>query len=195
MTLGHSLKCRCERIKILEKKIQDKLKKIKMLILDVDGVMTDGKIIMDSDGREMKNFNVRDGHGLVMIQRHGIQVAILTGRTSAVVDHRARDLKITEVYQGALNKKEVFEQILKKNKLLPDTTAFIGDDIVDIPVLKMVGFSVAVADALDVVKKPVDYVTANKGGQGAVREICEMLLMAQGYWTEVAARYDFVELI
>ncbi|MEN6358490.1 MAG: phenylphosphate carboxylase subunit delta, partial [Smithella sp.] len=92
----------------MNKKVDGKLKKIKMLILDVDGVMTDGKIIMDGDGREMKNFNVRDGHGLVMIQRCGIQVAILTGRTSAVVNHRARDLKITQVYQGALNKKEIF---------------------------------------------------------------------------------------
>ncbi len=180
---------------MLKEEIQGKLKKIKMLVLDIDGVMTDGSIIMDSDGREMKNFNVRDGHGLVMIQRYGIQVAILTGRTSAVVDHRARDLKITEVYQGALNKKEIFAQILKKNNLTPDTISYMGDDIVDIPVLKSVGFSVAVADALDLVKKTVDYVTVNKGGQGAVREICEMLLMAQGYWPEVAARYDFAELI
>jgi 3-deoxy-D-manno-octulosonate 8-phosphate phosphatase (KDO 8-P phosphatase) len=180
---------------MLKEEIQTKLKKIKMLVLDVDGVMTDGSIIMDSDGREMKNFNVRDGHGLVMIQRHGIQVAILTGRTSAVVDHRARDLKITEVYQGALNKKEIFAQILEKNNLTPETIAYMGDDIVDIPVLKLVGFSVAVADALDLVKKTVDYATVNRGGQGAVREICEMLLMAQGHWPEVAARYDFSELI
>jgi 3-deoxy-D-manno-octulosonate 8-phosphate phosphatase (KDO 8-P phosphatase) len=180
---------------MLKKEIQETLKKIKMLILDVDGVMTDGSIIMDSDGREMKNFNVRDGHGLVMLQRHGIQVAILTGRTSAVVDHRARDLKITEVYQGALNKKEVFAQILEKNHLTPEVIAYLGDDIVDIPVLKMVGFAAAVADALDLVKKTVDYVTVNGGGQGAVREICEMLLMSQGYWTEVAARYDFTDLM
>ena len=143
----------------------------------------------------MKNFNVRDGHGLVMIQRHGIGVAILTGRTSAVVEHRARDLKITEVYQGALNKKEIFRQILQKNLLSPDQIAYMGDDLVDIPVLKMVGFSVTVADAMELVKKFVDYVTANKGGDGAVREICEMLLVAQGFWPEVAARYEFTELI
>ena len=118
----------------MEKKIAEKLKNIRMLILDVDGVMTDGSIIMDSDGREMKNFNVRDGHGLVMIQRHGIQVAILTGRTSAVVDHRAHDLKITEVYQGALNKKEIFQQILQKNDITSNAIAYMGDDIVDIPV-------------------------------------------------------------
>jgi 3-deoxy-D-manno-octulosonate 8-phosphate phosphatase (KDO 8-P phosphatase) len=180
---------------MLKEEIQGKLEKIRMLVLDVDGVMTDGSIIMDSEGREMKNFNVRDGHGLVMIQRHGIQVAILTGRTSTVVDHRARDLKITEVYQGVLNKKEIFAQILKKNNLTSETIAYMGDDIVDITVLKLVGFSVAVADALDLVKKTVDYVTVNRGGQGAVREICEMLLMAQGHWPEVAIRYDFAELI
>ncbi len=180
---------------MLEKKIQDKLEKIKMLILDVDGVMTDGKIIMDSEGRELKNFNVLDGHGLVMIQRHGIQVGILTGRTSAVVDHRARDLKITEVYQGALNKKEVFGQILQKNQLTPEMIAYLGDDIVDIPVLKMVGFAAAVADAQELVKKTVHYVTRSRGGDGAVRELCEMLLVAQGYWPDVAARYDFTDLV
>ncbi len=179
----------------MEKKLIEKLRKIKMLVLDVDGVMTDGKIIMDSEGRELKNFNVRDGHGLVMIQRHGIKVAILTGRTSAVVDHRARDLKITEVYQGALNKKEVFAQLLQKNGLTADQIAYMGDDIVDIPVLKMVGFSSAVADALEIVKKTSDYVTISNGGAGAVREICEMLLVAQGFWPEVAVRYDFTEMI
>jgi 3-deoxy-D-manno-octulosonate 8-phosphate phosphatase (KDO 8-P phosphatase) len=175
--------------------IEEKLKKIKMLILDVDGVMTDGKITMDSEGRELKNFHVWDGHGLVMLQRHGFQVAILTGRTSAVVEHRARDLKIAEVYQGALNKKEVFLKILEKNSLRPEQIAYVGDDIVDIPVLKMVGFSVAVDNALNVVKKVVDYVTVSQGGHGAVREICEMLLVAQGYWKEVAQRYDFVEFL
>jgi 3-deoxy-D-manno-octulosonate 8-phosphate phosphatase (KDO 8-P phosphatase) len=175
----------------MKKKVREKLEGIKMLILDVDGVMTDGRIIMDGDGREMKNFYVRDGHGLVMLQRHGIRVAILTGRTSSVVDHRARDLKITEVYQGALNKKAVFARILEKNSLAPEQTAYLGDDIVDIPVLKRVGFSAAVADAVDEVKKHVDYVTVCRGGQGAVREICEMLLMAQGCWPEIAGRYDF----
>lgn len=179
----------------MEKEMIGKLKKIKMLLLDVDGVMTDGQIIMDSEGRELKNFNVRDGHGLVMIQRHGIAAGILTGRTSAVVDHRARDLKITEVYQGALDKKEIFAQILQKNCLTPDQIAYMGDDIVDIPVLKMVGFSAVVADALDIVKRTAHYVTACRGGEGAVREVCEMLLVAQGFWPEVANRYDFAEWI
>jgi 3-deoxy-D-manno-octulosonate 8-phosphate phosphatase (KDO 8-P phosphatase) len=157
--------------------------------------MTDGGIIMDKDGCEMKQFNVRDGHGLVMIQRYGLKVAILTGRTSPVVERRARDLKIEEVYQGALNKKEVLTQILARNNLTPDAIAYMGDDLVDIPVLKMVGFSATVADGVDLVKKTVDYVTKNKGGQGAVREVCEMLLMAQGYWSQVADRYEFADLV
>ncbi len=178
-----------------EKKYLTKLKKIKLLLLDVDGVLTDGKIIMDSDGRELKSFNVRDGHGLVMLHRHGIAAGILTGRTSTVVEHRARELKITEVYQGALNKKEAFQIILEKNRLIPEQVAFVGDDIVDIPVLRKVGFSVAVADALDLVKRSVDYITVNRGGAGAVREVCEMLLKAQGYWPEVANRYDFSDLV
>lgn len=165
-----------------------------MLILDVDGVLTDGFVIIDDNGHETKNFNVRDGHGLKMIQRYGIKVALLTGRQSEVVKHRARDLGIKEIHQKVFNKKEVFAKILKKNKLTADQVAFIGDDIVDIPVLKAVGFSAAVADAVDVVKKTVDYITKNNGGRGAVREICDMLLQAQGKWPEVAARYEFTPL-
>ncbi len=175
----------------MKKNIKEKLKKIKMLILDVDGVMTDGRIIMDDSGREIKNFHVRDGHGLKILQRYGVKVAILTGRKSKVVEHRAKDLEIKYVYQKVYNKKEVFGEILKKQKLSANEVAFIGDDIVDVPVLKSVGFSVAVADAIDVVKKSVHYVTENQGGNGAVREICEMILKAQGKWPEIAARYEF----
>ena len=175
----------------MKKNIEEKLQKVKLLILDVDGVMTDGRIIMDYKGREMKNFDVRDGHGLKIIQRYGIKVAILTGRQSKVVEHRARDLEINDVYQGALNKKDVFGKILERHKLSAGAVAFMGDDIVDIPVLKRVGFSAAVADALDIVKKSVDYITVNRGGHGAVREICEMILQAQGKWPEIAAKYEF----
>lgn len=175
----------------MKKNIKEKLEKIKLLILDVDGVMTDGRIIMDCEGRELKNFNVRDGHGIKLLQRYGIRIAILTGRKSKVVEYRAKDLEIEDVYQKVFNKKEVFEKILKKHKLSADETAFMGDDIVDIPVLKRVGFSAAVADAVDEVKKSVDYITKNTGGHGAVRELCEMILEAQDKWQEVAARYEF----
>jgi len=166
-----------------------------MLILDVDGVMTDGRVIMDDSGKEIKNFDVRDGHGIKLVARYGIKVVLLTGRQSEVVKHRAHDLGIREIYQKVFNKKEVFVKILKKNKLSSADVAFIGDDIVDIPVLKAVGFSAAVADALDVVKKSVDYITHNKGGRGAVREVCDMLLQAQGKWPEIAAKYEFDEYL
>lgn len=180
---------------MIKKNIKEKLKGIKILILDVDGVMTDGRIIMDSEGREIKNFNVRDGHGIKILQRFGIKVAILTGRKSKVVEYRAKDLQIDDVYQKVFNKKEIFQKILKKHKLSADAAAFMGDDIVDIPVLKSVGFSASVADAVDVVKKSVDYITNNKGGYGAVREVCELILKAQGKWPEIAAKYEFTEYI
>ncbi|PKN70507.1 MAG: phenylphosphate carboxylase subunit delta [Deltaproteobacteria bacterium HGW-Deltaproteobacteria-12] len=179
----------------MRKNLQEKLKNIKMLILDVDGVMTDGRVIMDDSGKEIKNFDVRDGHGIKLIQRYGIKVVLLTGRQSEVVKHRAQDLGIREIYQKVFNKKEVFVKILKKNKLSSADVAFMGDDIVDIPVLKAVGFSAAVADALDVVKKSVAYVTKNMGGRGAVREVCDMLLQAQGKWPEIAAKYEFDEYL
>ena len=179
----------------MKKNFKEKLKGIKLLILDVDGVMTDGRIIMDNEGRELKNFNVRDGHGIKILQRYGIKVAILTGRKSKVVDYRAKDLEIRDVYQGALNKKEVFGKILEKHKLSPSAVAFMGDDIIDIPVLKSVGFSASVADAIDVVKKAVDYITKHNGGRGAVREVCETILKAQGRWPEIAAKYDFTEYV
>jgi 3-deoxy-D-manno-octulosonate 8-phosphate phosphatase (KDO 8-P phosphatase) len=175
----------------VKKDITGKLKRIKLLMLDVDGVMTDGGIIMDNEGRELKKFNVRDGHGIKVLQRYGIKIAIITGRKSKVVEYRAKDLEIKDVYQKVFNKKEVFEKILKKYKLAANETAFLGDDIIDIPVLRRVGFSAAVADAVDVVKKSVDYITKNKGGNGAVREVCEMILQAQGKWEEVAAKYEF----
>lgn len=179
----------------MNKKMKEKIKNIKMLMLDVDGVMTDGKIIMDDEGRQLKNFNVRDGHGLKMVQRYGIQVVILTGRKSEVVNHRAKDLDIKEVYQGALNKKEVFLKILQKHNLAASAVAYMGDDIIDIPVLRQVGFSVAVADAVDVVKKNVDYVTKAKGGNGAVREVCEIILQAQDKWQEIAEKYEFTKCL
>ena len=179
----------------MNKNLKEKLKKIKMLMLDVDGVMTDGRIIMDDEGRQLKNFNVRDGHGLKIIQRYGIEVVILTGRKSEVVNHRASDLEIKEIYQGALNKKEVFQKILQKHNLAADAVAYMGDDIIDIPVLRQVGFSVAVADAVELVKKSVDYVTKNKGGHGAVRELCEMILQTQGKWPEIAEKYEFTDYL
>ena len=125
---------------VTDVRLLSRIRGIKLLILDVDGVMTDGRIIIDDAGLESKQFDVRDGHGLKMLMRYGIDVVLLTGRKSRVVDHRAADLEIKEVHQGIWNKREVFDEILKRRKLSPEETAYIGDDVVDIPVLKRVGF-------------------------------------------------------
>lgn len=167
-----------------------KVKSVTLLILDVDGVMTDGRIIMDDKGRETKNFNVKDGHGIKMLIRYGIDVVILTGRRSRVVDYRAKDLGIAEIYQGIHDKVSIFNEIIRNRTLSSESVAFIGDDIVDIPLLKRVGFAVAVADATEEVKKSVHYVTRNIGGNGAVREICDLILQYQGMWKDVLQKYD-----
>lgn len=174
-----------------DERLLSKMRKVKLLILDVDGVLTDGKIIIDDAGLESKQFDVRDGHGLKLLMRSGIAVALLTGRRSRVVEHRAADLGVTEVCQGVWNKAEAFPGILERCKLSPEETAYVGDDVVDIPLLRRVGFSVAVADAVPEARKVADYVTKRPGGGGAVREICEMILTAQGRWDEVAVRYEF----
>ncbi len=166
-----------------------KLKSVKLLMLDVDGVLTDGKIIYNDRGEEIKAFNVRDGHGLKLLMRAGIEIALITGRKSKVVLHRARDLGIKKVYQRVTNKIEIYEKILKGKKLKDIHVGFVGDDLVDIPVLKRVGFSAAVGDAIPEVKKVVDYVASKRGGEGAVREICELLLKVQNKWEGITERY------
>jgi len=166
-----------------------KLKSVKLLMLDVDGVLTDGKIIYNDRGEEIKAFNVRDGHGLKLLMRAGIEIALITGRKSKVVLHRARDLGIKKVYQRVINKIEIYEKILKEKKLKDIHVGFVGDDLVDIPVLKRVGFSAAVGDAIPEVKKVVDYVASKRGGEGAVREICELLLKVQNKWEGITERY------
>jgi len=171
------------------KSLSEKLKMVVLLILDVDGVLTDGKIIIDDLGNESKNFNVRDGHGLKLLMRGGVDVAFLTGRESKVVKRRADELGIKDVYQGVKDKAKVLGEILDTRGLSGECVAYVGDDIVDIPVFRMVGFSAAVADALDYVKAESDYVTVREGGRGAVREICEMILTARGEWGDVTSRY------
>lgn len=160
-------------------------RQIKLLILDVDGVLTDGGIILDGGRGEYKKFNVRDGHGIRLLIEAGIEVAILTGRDSKVVQRRARELGIKEVCQGSHEKLASYEKI--KGKLgLPDSRiAYLGDDIVDIPVFRKVRLAVAVADAHEEAKKHAHYITKTEGGKGAAREVAEMLLKAQGHWDDV----------
>ena len=170
--------------------MDDKLKTIQMLLLDVDGVMTDGGIIYDGNGLETKVFNVKDGHGIKMLQRAGIQVGIITGRTSAVVDVRARELGIDLLYQGALRKLECYEDVKRRTGLADHQIAYVGDDVIDVPVMRRVGFAAAPCDALDEAKQVADYVTAQAGGRGAVREVCDLLLKGVGAWAEVTERYE-----
>lgn len=174
-----------------EERLREKAGRVRLLMLDIDGVMTDGRIIVDDAGIESKHFDVRDGHGLKLLMRYGIDVAIITGRKSRVVEHRAADLEIAEVHQGIWHKQEVLPGILERRKLAAEETAYVGDDVVDIPLLHRVGFAVAVADAVPEVIAAADYVTRRRGGRGAVREVCELILKAKGLWPEVAARYEF----
>jgi 3-deoxy-D-manno-octulosonate 8-phosphate phosphatase (KDO 8-P phosphatase) len=167
-----------------------KIEAVRLLMLDVDGVLTDGKIIINDQGFESKHFDVRDGHGLKLLMRYGVGVALVTGRRSSVVEHRAKDLGIEEVYQGIWNKVETFEEILRKMNLHPEQTAFVGDDIVDIPIMRRVGFAVAVRDAAEDTRRVAHYVTKRRGGRGAVREVCELILKVQDHWQDVAMKYQ-----
>ncbi len=170
-------------------KIRSKARKIKLLLLDVDGVLTDGGIVMDNRGEEIKRFDVRDGHGIRLLLRAAVRVAFITGRKSQVVSRRARDLGIRLVYQQVYDKLEAYEKIKRKTRLTDEEIAYVGDDIVDLPVLRRVGLAMTVRDCWAPLKSQVHYVAAGKGGHGAVREIVELLLKAQGRWEEVSRRY------
>lgn len=160
--------------------LREKAKKIKLLLLDVDGVLTNGTIILDNQGNELKAFHVRDGHGIKLAQRAGIIIGIITGRKSEVVNIRARELGIQEVHQGAHEKITAYESILAKYGFRDDEVAYMGDDIVDMDIFKRVGVAVAVADADPAVRPHVDMVTKTEGGRGAVREFINIILKSRG---------------
>ncbi len=162
---------------------------IKMLILDVDGVLTDGSIILDNDGNEYKSFHVRDGHGIKMLIRAGIHVAIITGRHSKVVERRAQELGITEVFQKCHDKRAAFKKLMEQYALKDLEVAYIGDDIVDAPIMALVGLPVAVADATEDTKGYALFVTKNRGGRGAVREVTDFILKAKGTWQGIVNDY------
>ena len=162
--------------------LREKASQIRMIILDVDGVLTDGRLIYDNDGEEYKAFNSRDGHGIRMLLEAGIQPALLTGRKSTLVLHRAENLGISPdlIYQGYRDKRPAFAELCEKTGIKPEEIAYVGDDVIDLPVMTKVGLSIAVADAHYFVKEQADWVTEIAGGKGAVREVCELLLDAQG---------------
>jgi len=164
-------------------------RKIELVIFDVDGVLTDGSLFIGDDGQEYKAFNSRDGHGIRMLQECGIRAAILTGRQSEVVKHRTRDLGIELVMQGYRDKRPAFEALLKETGLTPDVVAYVGDDVVDLPVMKQVGLAIAVADAHPMVLEHADWVTRVNGGRGAARDVCEFLMRARGVLDDKLASY------
>lgn len=162
------------------KDILAKAARIKLVIFDVDGVLTDGSLFVGDDGQEYKAFNSRDGHGIKMLMKHGVDVAIITGRTSKVVEHRVANLGIVHVYQGAHNKRTCFNELVSKVGIDPQDIAYVGDDVVDLPVMTQVGFAIAVQDAHPFVKQHAHWQTPNSGGRGAARDVCELLLEARG---------------
>lgn len=160
--------------------ILERAARIRLVIFDVDGVLTDGSLFLSDSGKEYKAFHSRDGHGIKMLQRTGVQVAIITGRTSNVVAHRMKDLGVTLCYQGSMEKLPVFEKVIEELQLDPSHVAYVGDDVVDLPVMRRVGFAVAVQDAHLLVKKHAHWQTPNAGGRGAARDVCELIMEAQG---------------
>jgi 3-deoxy-D-manno-octulosonate 8-phosphate phosphatase (KDO 8-P phosphatase) len=155
-------------------------KKIRVAIFDVDGVLTDGGLYYADSGEEMKAFSVLDGHGIRMLRENGVAVAIISGRTSRALEARARNLGIELLYQGAAEKLKAFDEILRRCGVAGETCAFVGDDLPDLPVMERCGLAVAVPDAPAPVRRRAQYVTRARGGRGAVREVCEIILRARG---------------
>ena len=174
---------------ILAESLKHRLLKIKVVLIDNDGVLTDGRIVYGDYGDELKFFDVQDGFGMTLLRRAGFPVIIVSGKKCRINHRRAKELSVNKIYQKATDKLKVFEEILKKFKISAEETLYIGDDLIDLPVLKRVGFAAAVANAVPEVKEAAHYVTERAGGRGAVREVIDLLLKAQGKWEEVTRRY------
>ncbi len=169
--------------------VSDLLKAIRLLILDVDGVLTTGEVLLDSHGREIKRFDVKDGLGIRLLQMAGIATAIATGRRSDALQHRCRELGIELLYDGLESKAQVVEAIVARTGLTSQQMAFAGDDLPDLPLMRRVGLAIAVADAHPLIRDHAQLVTRAAGGCGAVREMCERILKAQGLWDEAVKRF------
>ena len=163
--------------------------KIQLVIFDVDGVLTDGGLYFTEDGTELKRFNSLDGHGIKMLKDNGVEVAVITARDSKAVAYRMKNLGIAHLYQGQSDKVVAFSDLLKKLNLSADEVAYVGDDVIDLPVMTKVGFSIAVANAHDTVKQYANLITEKSGGHGAVREVCDFILKAQGKFDDAMKLY------
>jgi len=166
---------------------------VRLVVFDVDGVLTDGALFIDTEGREHKVFHSRDGHGMKMLRDCGVELAIITGRSSPAVTHRMASLGIEHVFQGQQDKLPAFRQLLLTLGLEAEQAAYVGDDVVDLPIMRRVGFAVAVADAHPLVKRHAHWQTANPGGRGAARDVCELIMEAQGRLDAALERYLAVD--
>jgi 3-deoxy-D-manno-octulosonate 8-phosphate phosphatase (KDO 8-P phosphatase) len=160
--------------------VVDKARRIRLVIFDVDGVLTDGGLHIDCDGREHKVFHSRDGHGMKMLQESGVAIAVISGRNTGSVTHRMSGLGIEHVFQGWQDKLPAFEELRQRLGLAPEQIACVGDDVVDLPMLRRCGLAIAVGDAHELVREHADWVTPNRGGRGAARDVCELIMSAQG---------------
>jgi 3-deoxy-D-manno-octulosonate 8-phosphate phosphatase (KDO 8-P phosphatase) len=167
--------------------VYQRAQKIRLLILDVDGVLTDGRLYFDAKGETLKVFHVRDGHGLKIAQRAGIELALVSGRRSDAAYHRAKELGISRFHEGVRDKVAVMQEIMAAMQIEAAQVAAVGDDLVDLSIMARAGLSVAVADAVPEVVAAAHWVTSLPGGRGAVREVCDLLLKAQGKWTGVVS--------
>ena len=169
--------------------IQRRASRIKLLLMDCDGVLTEGQVWILENGDDQKTFNVRDGFGLTLLHRAGLKSGVISGRTSSALDRRARDTRMEFVRQGREDKLNAFEEVLALAERKDTEVAYVGDDLVDIPLMKRVELAVAVADAVPEAKSHAHYVTNARGGKGAIREVVEIILKAQGRWDDQLARY------
>jgi 3-deoxy-D-manno-octulosonate 8-phosphate phosphatase (KDO 8-P phosphatase) len=168
---------------------EEKIRGLKLLILDVDGVLTDGRLFFDNQGNEYKCFHARDGHGMKLLQQTGVEIAVISGRKSATVALRMQSLGIQHVYQGHENKRAAFKEILDNLRLDASQAAHMGDDLLDLPIMTQVGFAIAVQDANFAVKNHADWCTQTAGGCGAVREVCDLIMQVQGNFDKVLESY------
>lgn len=174
---------------MLSVKVTEKARAVKLLALDVDGVLSDGRLMFSEDGNEMKSFDTQDGHGIKMLQKAGIEVAIITGRTTQLVQRRAGNLGIRHLVQGREDKLVALKELIQPMGIELDEVAYVGDDWPDLPAILAVGFGVAVANAHHELRTRADHVTNHTGGRGAVREVCDLLLLAQGRYEDALAPY------
>lgn len=169
--------------------ILERAKKLKLLILDVDGVLTDGKLFFDQEGNEYKCFHARDGHGIKLLRQTGVEIAVISGRKSKTVELRMKNLGIELIYQGHEHKLQAFNEVIEKLGISPDQAAHIGDDLLDLPIMTRVGLAIAVSDANFAVKQRAHWCTTELGGHGAVREACDLIMQAQGTFEAVLNNY------